>query len=107
MSSKIIADYRDQAAECFSRSKTSTSTKTKMLWLTIAEDWLLLADRIEMNEARSVIELGDDGDAQGPQSRVPPSQLPWPHHSAANARAILSFKTIASSLSPMSDKLAR
>lgn len=63
MSFEIIADYRSQAGECLSRSKTTGATETKMLWLTIAEDWLLLADRVEMNEARSAIKLVDDGDA--------------------------------------------
>lgn len=82
MSSEYIAGCRNQAGECLSRSKTTICTKTKMLWLTIAEDWLLLADRVEMNEARSTIELVGDGDAQEPQWRAPSSRQPWPYHSA-------------------------
>ena len=82
MSSENIADYRNQAEECLSRAQTAISRKTMLLWLTIAEDWLLLADRAEMNEDRSAVQLVGDGDAKGAQWRAPASRQRRTHRSA-------------------------
>jgi hypothetical protein len=60
MSSGNIAEYRRKARECLTRAKTTRATEVKMLWLTLAQDWQLLADHIEKNDARNARNLVSD-----------------------------------------------
>jgi hypothetical protein len=39
-----ITNYRAQAEECFRQSELTSDTAAKLLWLTLSEAWLLLAD---------------------------------------------------------------
>lgn len=57
MSSGNIAQYRRKARECFARAKTIRVTEVKRLWLTLAEDWQLLADHIEKDDARNARDM--------------------------------------------------
>ena len=49
MSSGNIAEYRRKAGECLALAKTTRAAKIKMLWLTQAEDWQMLAEHVEKN----------------------------------------------------------
>ena len=60
---------RERADQCLSRAQITSNRATKLLWLIIAEDWLLLADRIEMNETKR--------DAPGAQRQASSGPQPW------------------------------
>jgi len=53
-------DHRRYAEECVAMARLAEDDQDKMLWLTLAQSWVRLAEHIERNNAETVLEMQDD-----------------------------------------------
>ena len=53
-------DHRRYAEECVAMAKRSEADQDKMLWLTLAQSWVRLAEHVERNAAEGVLETQDE-----------------------------------------------
>jgi hypothetical protein len=53
-------DHRRYAEECVAMARLAGDDQDKMLWLTLAQSWVRLAEHVERNTAEPVLELQDE-----------------------------------------------
>jgi hypothetical protein len=53
-------EHRRYAEECVAMARLAEGDQDKMLWLTLAQSWVRLAEHIERNNADSALELEDE-----------------------------------------------
>ena len=53
-------DHRRYAEECVAMARLSEDDQDKMLWLTLAQSWVRLAEHVERSTADTVLETQDD-----------------------------------------------
>jgi hypothetical protein len=53
-------DHRRYAEECVAMARLAEDDQDKMLWLTLAQSWVRLAEHVERNNAETVLEMQDD-----------------------------------------------
>jgi hypothetical protein len=53
-------DHRRHAEECVAMARLAEGDQDKMLWLTLAQSWVRLAEHIERSNADSAVELEDE-----------------------------------------------
>jgi len=55
-----MLDHRRYAEECVAMARRSEDDQDKMLWLTLAQSWVRLAEHVERNAAEGVLETQDE-----------------------------------------------
>ena len=53
-------DHRRYAEECVAMARLAEDDQDKMLWLTLAQSWVRLAEHVERSAADPVLETQDD-----------------------------------------------
>jgi hypothetical protein len=53
-------DHRRYAEECVAMARLAEDDQDKMLWLTLAQSWVRLAEHVERSNGESVLEMQDD-----------------------------------------------
>lgn len=53
-------DHRRYAEECVAMARLSEDDQDKMLWLTLAQSWVRLAEHVERSTADAVLETQDN-----------------------------------------------
>ncbi len=53
-------DHRRYAEECVAMARMSEDDQDKMLWLTLAQSWVRLAEHVERSTAEPVLETQDE-----------------------------------------------
>ena len=53
-------EHRRYAEECVAMARRSEDDQDKMLWLTLAQSWVRLAEHVERNAAESALETQDE-----------------------------------------------
>ena len=55
-----MLDHRRYAEECVAMARLAEDDEDKMLWLTLAQSWVRLAEHVERSAADPVLETQDD-----------------------------------------------
>ena len=55
-----MLDHRRYAEECVAMARRSEDDQDKMLWLTLAQSWVRLAEHVELNATEGVLETQDE-----------------------------------------------
>ena len=53
-------DHRRYAEECVAMARLAEDDQDKMLWLTLAQSWVRLAEHVERSAVEPVLETQDD-----------------------------------------------
>ncbi len=53
-------DHRRYAEECVAMARLAEDDQDKMLWLTLAQSWVRLAEHVERSSAEAVLETQDE-----------------------------------------------
>lgn len=53
-------DHRRYAEECVAMARLAEDDQDKMLWLTLAQSWVRLAEHVERSSADAVLETLDE-----------------------------------------------
>jgi hypothetical protein len=53
-------DHRRYAEECVAMARLAEDDQDKMLWLTLAQSWVRLAEHVERSNGEGVLEMQDD-----------------------------------------------
>jgi hypothetical protein len=53
-------DHRRYAEECVAMAQLAEDDQDKMLWLTLAQSWVRLAEHVERSSADAVLEMQAD-----------------------------------------------
>jgi hypothetical protein len=80
MSAKKIADYRRRVGHCLSQAQLTSVANARLLWLTMAQDWQVLAENAERIAAQ----------CNRARRSPPPGKKASGRTSAASARPALS-----------------
>jgi len=51
-----MGDHRRYAEECVAMARLAEDDQDKMLWLTLAQSWVRLAEHVERSSAEAVLE---------------------------------------------------
>jgi hypothetical protein len=53
-------DHRRYAEECIAMAQRAADDQDKMLWLSLAQSWVRLAERVERSSAETALAMQDE-----------------------------------------------